>query len=99
MRCPVCNNEMEEGGIITTGVAAWHPMEEFEKTGLKRLLYKRGHCIGRFNLVLGQSRIPGAFFCRHCNTVTGVFDVTYDEMRMNKENEDHQPEESDNGIE
>ena len=32
MKCPICNNEMIEGGLVIDGVApGWVPMEEFQK--------------------------------------------------------------------
>ena len=30
MNCPICNHEMQEGGLITDGVApGWVPLEQF----------------------------------------------------------------------
>ena len=35
MKCPVCNIEMEEGGLIIDGVApGWVPMDQFKKKGM-----------------------------------------------------------------
>ena len=37
MKCPICNNEMQEGGLIIDGVApGWVPMEQFQKKGVKQ---------------------------------------------------------------
>ncbi len=36
MKCPICGNEMQEGGLIIDGVVpGWVPLEEFEKKGLE----------------------------------------------------------------
>ena len=40
MKCPICNQEMEEGGLIVDGVApGWVPMEQFRRKGFKRIVY------------------------------------------------------------
>jgi hypothetical protein len=40
MNCPLCGSEMEKGGIVTDGiVSTWVPDNEFEKKGLKRIVY------------------------------------------------------------
>ncbi|KPU42697.1 hypothetical protein OXPF_37510 [Oxobacter pfennigii] len=76
MNCPLCNCEMEEGGIITSGVSAmWVPMEQFSKKGIRRLIYTNGRVIGKSNVVFGQTKISNAFFCEHCNKIVGIFDV------------------------
>lgn len=32
MKCPICNQEMEDGGLIINGVTpGWVPMEQFKK--------------------------------------------------------------------
>ena len=79
MNCPVCGAHMEEGGLIIDGVApGWVPMEQFRKKGAKRLLYTGLRTIGKTNILLGQTRVPGAFFCKNCNKIVGIFDVTND---------------------
>lgn len=76
MNCPCCGKEMEKGGIITGGVTAmWHPMKEFEKKGLKRLVYTDGKPIGKSNVLLSQTMIPNAYFCQNCNKIIGFFDI------------------------
>ena len=76
MNCPVCNRAIEEGGIITGGVTAmWHPLREFEKKGLRRMIYKDGKPIGKSSILLDQTRIPNAWLCRHCNKIVGVFEI------------------------
>lgn len=76
MKCPICNNEMEEGGIITEGISTmWVPLNQFNKKGLKKLMYSKGKMIGKPNIIIGQTKISNAFFCEKCNKVIGVFDV------------------------
>lgn len=78
MNCPVCGREMEKGGIIAERavVVAWYPEAEFEKKGLKTMFYRFGKLIGTHHMLRGQVRIPDAWYCRKCEKVTGVFDVT-----------------------
>ena len=79
MNCPICGAHMEEGGLIIDGVApGWVPMDQFQKRGAKRLLYTGLRTIGKTNILLGQTRVPGAFFCKDCNKIVGIFDVTND---------------------
>lgn len=76
MVCPICAKEMEEGGIITSGVTAmWHPKKEFDKKGLGKLVYTDGKPIGKSSILFSQTKIPNAFYCAHCNKVAGIFDV------------------------
>ena len=77
MLCPICGAQMEEGGLIIDGVApGWVPMEEFNKKGAARLLYTGLRTIGKTNILLSQTRVPNAFFCKNCNKIVGIFDVT-----------------------
>ena len=80
MNCPLCNQEMEEGGLIINGspTPGWVPMEQFRKRGLKRLYYSGLRTIGKTNILLNQTRVPNAHFCRNCNKIVGIFDVTND---------------------
>lgn len=79
MKCPICGAEMEAGGLIVDGVApGWVPMEEFNRKGLKRLVYTGLRTIGEANILLGQTKIPNAYFCKKCNKIVGIFDVTND---------------------
>lgn len=76
MVCPVCGKEMEKGGLIGGGVTLqWFPQAQFGKKGLRRLLYTGGKAIGKSNVLLGQTRVPGAYYCSDCKKVAGVFDV------------------------
>jgi len=78
MKCPLCAREMQKGGIIAEKaiVVAWHPGEEFEKTGLKSLFYRYGKLIGIHRPFRGIVTIPDAWYCDTCRKVTGIFDVT-----------------------
>ena len=41
MICPICGGEMEEGGLIASGISVmWFPLEQFAKKGLERLWYE-----------------------------------------------------------
>ena len=51
-------------------------MEQFEKKGLQRLVHTGLRTIGTTNILLGQTKVPGAYFCPGCNKVIGIFDVT-----------------------
>ena len=73
----MCDNEMQEGGLIIDGVApGWVPMEQFQKKGLRRIVHTGLRAIGEANILLGQTKVSNAFFCKQCNKIVGVFDVT-----------------------
>lgn len=77
MKCPICNNEMIEGGLVIDGVApGWVPMEEFEKKGLKRIVHTGLRTIGKTSILYSQTKVPNAFLCKNCNKIVGVFDIT-----------------------
>ena len=77
MKCPMCHDEMQEGGLIIDGVApGWVPMEQFRKKGLKRIVHTGLRTIGETNVLLRQNKVPNAYFCKQCNKIVGVFDVT-----------------------
>lgn len=77
MKCPYCGAEMEEGGLIVDGVApGWIPLKQFNQKGMKRLVYSSLRTIGKANILLGQTKIPNAFFCQECNKIVGIFDIT-----------------------
>ena len=76
MNCIICNSTMEPGGIISEGVSTmWVPLNEFNKRGPKRLVYSGGKRLGTPNILIGQTRISNAFFCKKCNKVIGIFDA------------------------
>ena len=56
MKCPICNNEMIEGGLVIDGVApGWVPMEEFQKKGLKRIVHTGLRTIGKSSVLFSQT--------------------------------------------
>lgn len=76
MKCPICSNELSEGGIITNSVVCgWVPMDQFRKKGIERLMYTGMRTIGKSSILLGQTKIPNAYFCKSCHKVMGIFDV------------------------
>ena len=76
MVCPYCGAEMEEGGLVVNGIKpGLVPLEQFRKKGLKRLVYSGLQEIGTSNYLLGQAKIPNAFFCKNCKKIVGVFDI------------------------
>jgi hypothetical protein len=77
MKCPVCGKEMLAGGLIADSIAVgWVPSEEFNKKGLTRLVHTGFRTIGKPNVLLNQTKVPNAYFCRECNKVMGIFEVT-----------------------
>ncbi len=77
MKCLICGNEMQEGGLIADGVyVGWTPLEDFQKKGLKRLTHGPLRTIGESSVFWSETLVPNAFFCKSCNKVIGVFDVT-----------------------
>ena len=54
---PDLRREMEEGGLIASGLnVMWFPLEQFDKKGLERLWYEGGKSVGKSNYLLA---IPG----------------------------------------
>ena len=47
-----------------------------EKKGVKRIVHTGLRTIGKTNILLGQTKVPNAFFCGNCNKIVGVFDIT-----------------------
>ena len=79
MKCPICSSELSEGGIIVNGiVCGWVPMEQFQKKGIRRLVHTGMRTIGEPSILLGQTKVPNAWFCKNCNKVMGLFDVKND---------------------
>ena len=73
----MCIRDRLEGGIIVDDVACgWVPMEQFKKKGIKRLMYTGMRTIGESSILLNQTKIPNAYFCKNCNKIMGIFDVT-----------------------
>jgi len=77
MKCPICGNEMEPGGLVIDGVkSGWVPMNQFNRKGVKRLMYTGLRTIGQTSILFSQTKVPNAHFCKQCNKIVGVFDVT-----------------------
>lgn len=63
MKCPICGEEMLAGGLISAGISVgWVPKDEFDKKGLRRISYQEWHSIGNSSILLGQTKIPNAFY-------------------------------------
>lgn len=79
MQCILCGEEMEQGGIVADGImVSWVPLREFQKKGLRKLVYVDAKSIGHSNIcdmAFGLTKIPNAYYCRKCNKVMGIFDV------------------------
>lgn len=59
MNCPLCGYEMEKGGIVTDGiVSTWVPDNEFEKKGLKRIVYHNAKDIEESRVSLDRQNFP-----------------------------------------
>lgn len=68
---------MQEGGLIaSTTSIGWVPLAQFQKKGVERLVYTGYRTLGKSNYLLNQTRVPGAWYCETCHTVTGTFEVT-----------------------
>lgn len=66
MNCPLCGAEMEKGGIATDRIVSkWVPDNEFEKKGLKRIVYHNAKDIGESRAILGQTKFPNAYTTGH----------------------------------
>ena len=52
----------------------WAPEEKFEKGW--RPAYDTGVSLGKTSHLLGETRVPDAYYCESCRKVTGIFDVT-----------------------
>lgn len=80
MNCPICDKEMQEGGLVIDGVLPhWISLDQFQAKGLKRLRCKNPRYIGKRNTLLRETRVSNAFFCENCDKIVGIFDVTNDE--------------------
>ena len=79
MKCIVCGAEMQPGDIVASGITVmWVLRREFQKKGIRKLIYEGGKSIGHSNvsdMVFGQTKIPNAYYCEHCNKIIGIFDV------------------------
>lgn len=83
MKCPVCESEMQSGGLITSSrgrFISWLPKDSFEENRSFMRALTDGKTIKVetkfFALMLsGQVKIPNAFYCEKCNKIVGIFDI------------------------
>lgn len=76
MKCFLCGSEMEPGGIVAGSISVmWFPLSEFQKKGLKSLVYVNGKSIGSSNIIASETKIPNAHYCSKCNKIIGIFDI------------------------
>ena len=73
MKCPICNNEMQEGFLTSNSVIRWFPLETCNKK--IRLFDKGARLIGELKFLGQGTKVPNAYFCETCNKVIGIFDV------------------------
>lgn len=79
MKCPICMNEMEKGGIIVNGRdllgMEWYPEAEFCKEGLKGWRREGGKAICDTDITLFSSKYSNCFCCSKCGKIIGIFDI------------------------
>ena len=79
MKCPVCDNEMQPGGLITGlrgGAVSWLPVDKYEKSrGPLRAQMNGKILMAENKFFSGQRKIPNAFFCEKCNKIVGIFEL------------------------
>ncbi len=78
MKCPVCQNEMIEGGLFVDGVLVrWVPLDTYNKKGIGGLVYTGNKVLeGKTNHIINKTKIPNAYYCENCNKVVGIFDIS-----------------------
>lgn len=66
---------MEKGGLASKSLyIVWYPDEIYNKNTLRRS-FEPGKRLGKTSVVWGETKVPGAYYCKNCNKVTGIFDV------------------------
>lgn len=83
MKCPVCDAEMQKGGIIAfdTADVRWLPLADYEADPAE-LSTENGYSLGAFEYrPLGwrsrdMVRLDDAWFCEDCFKVVGVFNIS-----------------------
>ncbi|MBQ6808491.1 MAG: hypothetical protein IJP07_04970 [Firmicutes bacterium] len=77
MKCPLCETEMQPGGLLIDGLLVrWAPMESFQRKGAKRLLLPGCKPLaGETNHLLRQVKLPQAWHCPACKKIIGFFDL------------------------
>lgn len=81
MKCPLCGEKMEKGGIYYGGRSpsflTWYPAKELAKRGLRAWSRENGRELLDEACLLG-SIFEEAYYCSTCDKVIGVFDVRKD---------------------
>ncbi|SHH27774.1 hypothetical protein SAMN02745245_00975 [Anaerosphaera aminiphila DSM 21120] len=76
MKCPICDSEMEKGGIFADTIYVyWYNEEEVKEDTITLKVRTSGVPIGKNNFVLGTTRIENAYLCKKCKKIVGVFDI------------------------
>lgn len=77
MKCPVCGNEMESGGLLIDGtLIRWVPLDTFNRGPLHRM-HLTGNKIVKHesNMLTRQTKVSNAHYCNICDKVIGIFDI------------------------
>lgn len=82
MKCPICGNEMEKGGIIIgesryMDTPSWYPESELKKRWLNTFRREGERVISQpdeYRFLSGENHYE-AWLCQNCNKVVAVFDV------------------------
>ena len=74
MKCPICNNEMQEGVIASMRPIKWIPLETYKKKF--RLSDKGEKYISNYNPIT-YCVAPNAYYCEDCDKVIGIFDIKF----------------------
>lgn len=79
MNCPICNQEMQEGMLVAfSSRMGWRPNGKLNKfPRLTEGFTMKDIGDPNTSLFLGYATAPGAYYCEHCQKVTGIFDVTF----------------------
>ncbi|RVU55364.1 PF20097 family protein [Anaerosphaera multitolerans] len=85
MKCPICKNEMENGGIFAESLHVyWYEEREFKKNFLELKRRRNGVPIGKNNYLGSTTKIDNVYFCKKCNKAMGIFDIEQDYWRKNE---------------
>ncbi|RVU55365.1 PF20097 family protein [Anaerosphaera multitolerans] len=76
MKCPICKNEMEKGGIFVNSIYVyWYNEDELKERSLFLKARVNGEPIGKNNFLTNTTKIETAYYCKNCKKVMGIFDV------------------------
>lgn len=76
LKCPVCNAEMQLGGLVANGQwVLWYAETDYKKHAFKRFFIKNHKKLGhpRWD---GSTGIDNAFYCENCDKIIGIFDIS-----------------------